>query len=505
MAVTSGSTDTSGGTLAIRLFDPGMTPLHRVGLGGLWMTLRVMEAEHPELQEALYELGGRWATGAQGVEFTWTGDGRGFFQRLIQESFRLTEDGRFWFLGLGHPDDQGDGGVTLQEALLNTFLQHGRTRKADPSNRPSGAITLETDGQSRGMQFRRVSFYAHQWEGVFQPKDSNPVAGWQFPGGAVRHVAFSAATELKEPPGRWLALLFAPVGAVYFRIRRRTQGVRPQFCLVLSEVGDLETFAQARHLFLRASVRARIVSGTADAALRVMAELQAADLLEDLRSCRCSVASFGVAPWASQQKTRVDVFDIQGLSSSGLRIHRRALQLFPVLPVPEGPARNLQQDQEEPAGQLRWETNPVLDLMARNLVRGHPWWRDFASLVANVESRMQMSRYEYIRRSTGRPVREGGLPAMVADPDALGSKGAETIVRACHEAWRRRMGALIERAESRGERFYDLIDRERERLRISLAHCKNAATLRGVLTDFWSRAGGPYRSCRRGGKPFCPI
>ena len=94
---------------------------------------------------------------------------------------------------------------------------------------------------------------------------------------------------------------------------------------------------------------------------------------------------------------------------------------------------------------------------------------------------------------------------MVADPDALGSKGAETIVRACHEAWRRRMGALIERAESRGERFYDLIDRERERLRISLAHCKNAATLRGVLTDFWSRAGGPYRSCRRGGKPFCPI
>lgn len=94
---------------------------------------------------------------------------------------------------------------------------------------------------------------------------------------------------------------------------------------------------------------------------------------------------------------------------------------------------------------------------------------------------------------------------MVADPDALGSKGAETIVRACHEAWRRRMGALIERAESRGERFYDLIDRERERLRISLAHCKNAATLRGVLTDFWSRAGGAIPELQEGWQAVLPY
>jgi hypothetical protein len=33
----------TGGTLRIGLFDPGMTPLHRAGLAGLWMTLAALD------------------------------------------------------------------------------------------------------------------------------------------------------------------------------------------------------------------------------------------------------------------------------------------------------------------------------------------------------------------------------------------------------------------------------------------------------------------------------
>ncbi len=51
------------------------------------------------------------------------------------------------------------------------------------------------------------------------------------------------------------------------------------------------------------------------------------------------------------------------------------------------------------------------------------------------------------------------------------------------------MGVLAQRARERNESFTSLIDRERERLRTQFVHCKNAATLRAALTDFWSRAG----------------
>jgi CRISPR-associated protein Cas8a1/Csx13 len=77
---------------------------------------------------------------------------------------------------------------------------------------------------------------------------------------------------------------------------------------------------------------------------------------------------------------------------------------------------------------------------------------------------------------------------MVKLPEAFSLDGAETLVRACHRAWRRRQGALGERARKSGERFDDLVRREYDRVRIDFAHCKNAATFRATLTDFWSRA-----------------
>lgn len=66
-----------------------------------------------------------------------------------------------------------------------------------------------------------------------------------------------------------------------------------------------------------------------------------------------------------------------------------------------------------------------------------------------------------------------------------------TFVMACHEAWRRRLGQLGERARREGASFPDLTRREFERLRVGFSRCKNASSLRGAVSDFWSRAGSP--------------
>jgi|GEM_PF-426307 CRISPR-associated protein Cas8a1/Csx13 len=517
----------TGGTLRIGLFDPGMTPLHRAGLAGLWMTLAALDErpEESETRERLQSLGGSWERARDAVTFTWSGEGKAFFSELIRQSFRLTEDGRFWFLGLGHPDGHKDGGTVLQAAVLETFLQHGMTREADKPEKPSGRLVLEIDGAWVRFSYRKVGRYIHQKSGdEFRLTKPSPVRTWLAPGGGVRHQAFGSQTELVEAPGLWLALLYAPVGSIYFRVRSFGRGVRPQFCLAVPDLDDLERYARMRRLFLSSPVQDLVVAGVADAGLRVLAELEAERLIATGVAARCHVFAFGVAPWARQQRTRVDRYVVEGVGGKELRMFRNAVHLLPTLaarPLPnerpeeaEGPSQGSvgggsrrsrrgatggrgdaagpEGDSGEDGGELNWEVSPLLDLVARNVAAGRPWWNGVTSLIRAPDTWAQWRRYDRAlamrRRRSDLKSAPGGVAAMVSQPDAF-TTAEEAIVEACQEAWRRRLGALSERARTRGERFQDLVERERERLRIAFAHCKNAESLRAALIDFWSRAG----------------
>lgn len=514
----------TGGSLRISLFDPGMTAFHRVGLAGLWLTLHAVERDHPGLKQELNALGGAWTLSPHAVELTWSGDGKALFERLVKESFRLTPDGRFWFLGLGHPDTHQDLGTTLQAAMLDTFLQHGQTRSADPPKEPKGSLVLDVDDQAHTFRYRRVSAYAHQRAArEFRLERPNPIVGWLLPGGVVRHVAFSSATELVEEPGPWLSLLYAPVGAIYFRVSERTRGIRPQFCLVVPELDNLEAYERARRLFLTTPVRNLVVAGAADAGLRVLAELEAADLLSTMTVARCHVIAFGIAPWSKQQRTRMDRFVVERADPGQLHLYRVAVQLLPPLlrrphaggsaDATEGSgsagsgqrrgggrrrtdvavgASGMEETEEEVQSGALWEISPVLDLMARNLADGQPWWRNITGVIRTPDAWKQWRSYELtLARRQPRATRTSpkGVAAVVVQPNAFADPAQAAIVQACQEAWRRRLGALSARAKERGERFQDLAERERERLRIAFAHCKNADSLRAALVDFWSRAG----------------
>jgi CRISPR-associated protein Cas8a1/Csx13 len=498
-----------GGLLRIGLFDPGLGTMHRVGLAGLYMTLEAIE-QSDQVATTLHSTGGAWARDPHGVELSWSGDGQAFFRTLLRESFKLTPDGRFWFPGLGDPRDFGDEGVTLQDALLNTFLQHGKTRKADPSTSPRGTVVLPVDRQGRtlGFVYRRVAEYAHQ-TADFDPWGPNRVVGWQFPGGAVRHTAFTTDTELVEPPGAWLALLYAPVGGLYFRVATRTGAVRPQFCIVLPEITDLAAYARARRRFSSRHVQDDVVAGAGDAGLRALAELQRAGVLDRYGRhgvTGCQVMAFGVAPWASQQKTRADVYSVPRIGEAELVFFERMRLLSPAIARERRATPGATAESSEPGA--FWLTSPVVDLVARNLVSGRPWWLGFTGVLAGVESREQLRIYlgaQRIETANDPNPRRGGLAEMVNAPNAFLDRGAEVIVRACHEAWRRRLGKLGERARREGLRAGDLFEREFERARVDFVGCKNAASLRTALTDFWARAGGPIKELQEGWRDVLPF
>lgn len=462
----------TSGSLTVDLFAPGMTALHRVGLAGLAMTLRALESDGSA--EQLRNLGA-WRVSQRDVAFTWHGDGTEFFSALLKASFRLTDDGLIWLPALGHPLDQPASGVVLHNAMLGTFLQHGKSR--GNAAKQAATLSVEIDDQSHAVSFLPLSWYAHQCA-KFNPSGKFRVAGWLYPGGTVRHVQATAVTTLAEEPARALALLFAPVGAIYFQIHRRTTGVRPQYCLVVPEINDLLEYAEARQLFQRQGTELLHVAGAAEAAVRVTAELEARGLHRGLGSSRCTVVAFGSVPWSPRQKTRVARREFREARSEHLTAYRVATNaLHPRLvsgkPDPE-------------TGQVSrwWHVPQVPDLVAENVIVGAPWWHDFAALWQRVRDTASPAQRERALADE-----KGGLHTMVTDSRTMPDGPEARLVRACQEAWRRRLGALGERSHNTGTPFSSLASREYERVRISFARCKNAAMLRQTLTDFWSRAG----------------
>lgn len=456
-------------SMTIDLFAPGMTALHRVGLAGLAMTLDALKADN----EAV-ELGslGSWEISDRSITLRW--GTTEFFAVLIRQSFRIA-DGMFWFPALGLPSAHPEQAAVLQSALLGTFLQHPRTRKTLPLQ----TRVFEVDDQTLPVTLAPVVGYAHQTV-KFSPLASFPVAGWLYPGGAVRHVQAGNATSLHEPPERLLALLYGPVGAVYFQIHRRSVGLRPRYAVVLPDVADILAYGEARRLFLRQGIARLQVAGTAEAAVRALSELEAHNLLTGLTPEGCEVIAFGTVAWSQQQKTRVERFKVATVLRPRLRPYKVVTALM------EPRLRTTEADPKTGERRSWWDVPQTPDLVAENVIADRPWWHGFAEMWQRTRDATSASARPWALWNE-----QEGLQHMINHPETMPDGPEATLVRACHEAWRRRMGGLGERARKDHIAFGDLASREYERMRIGFARCKSAAMFRQTLTDFWGRAGGP--------------
>lgn len=467
-----------GGKLEIGLHDPGMTLLHRVGLAGLWMTLEQLEMEN----KGKKELGqGTWSRTPTSVTIEWLGNGDSFFKELFARSFKIDKNGLVWLAALGEPSLYPESAVVLNEALLGTFLQHGGTRKADASAKPAGTISSTVDDNTYVFQYHRFMEYSHQNQPFF-PEKTNTLAGWLYPGGVVRHSAFGQkSTLLEEDPSRALALRYAPAGVIYFEIRTRKAGIRPKFALVIPYIKDLERYSDIRRVFLKQGVSVLYASGVADAGYRVLAEMHSSDLLEEMGLASCRVISFGTVPWSTQQKTRVEILTVNAGTVTAIEIYKRSRIALP--------NRFIKPEKKEPF----WDIPQVLELVAQNLSKGQPWWNDFSVFITDKSVREHVFAYE-----------KGGLAEMVNDEVVMPESAEKTIVKACQEAWRRRMGKIGEKARREGSSFRDQVNREFEKTRVEFSRCKNAAALRQTLTDFWAR-GGPLPPLQEGWQDVLPL
>lgn len=458
--------------ITIGLFDPGMTNLHRVGLAGLYMTLRVLDP-------AQYVQWGGWNLTPHSVELYWHTTPRDLIAPIIHDAFGIDKDGVIMFAAnKGRSTDEVK--FLLHEAILNSYLQFGpHCKKGETKERSS---SLEEVMLIR--KFKPAISYKHQSadselfdkHGNFKQEVS--IIGWVFPGGVIRHNAYSD-TGFINLPSHFLALLFAPVASLYFKIFCRTQegkfDTRKGAALVLPHITDLQAYSHDYQNFLTSPVQNFYASSLGDAGMATLVTLELkktgskrkskSGMLAQLGIDSCTVITMGTVGWSKQQKTRTGVLHIRKLDAKRLNFFDTAWDKL----------QNKIHFKEE-LQEYYVLTSQVRGLIAENIAVGRDWFLGFSQLMQS----KKLANWVCSERKE--------LFAMINDKNTDWPHEADKLlVEAVHKALRNRYGALAERAQKTGTS--PDFGREFERIRTSLMRCKNVQTLRAELADIFARGG----------------
>jgi len=443
--------------IELNLSNPSFTFLHRAGLAGLWMTLKQLEKEKVIVPQGL-----TWELSRRGVILNWEGNDKVALEWLLSESFQIN-DGLISLRGLNSKTMIKDAQIILHQGILGTFLQHNSTHKSLGVKTES----LRLDEIEIPVTYKMLQSYVYQEfaialcdkEGKFLTKPIS-VAGWLNPGAVVRHIAFSADTSFQESPENALILLFAPIACYYYILHSQLRDKRALYALVIPEIIDLEKFAQKKQ-----QDKARLATykdfhacSLGDAALRFLTDETTTKIARKFYVPRCQVLTLGSVPWATQQKTRTDLYLVEATAE--------VCQTYKV-------CRNELRDRDI-AGKKGGFIAPSFarELICENLARGKPWYSGIAD---KVNSNELFKKLTYER---------GGLFRMIekVDWDEL----ERLFVQACHEAIRYTYGKVAKNTKEG-----DVLNFERVtiRIRTGLGRCKNSETFREFMMDFWSRAG----------------
>ncbi|NEP02831.1 MAG: CRISPR-associated protein Cas8a1/Csx13, partial [Symploca sp. SIO2E9] len=174
----------------------------------------------------------------------------------------------------------------------------------------------------------------------------------------------------------------------------------------------------------------------------------------------CQVLTLGTVAWASQQKTRTDLYVVEA-SEEVCENYQLCCNWF-------SDRIMVGQDGSFVASSFARE------LIADNLAKNKPW---YAGISDKVNSNELFEKLTYER---------GGLYQMTKK--AKYDERDKLFVEVCHEAIKFTYGKLSNNTKS-GEDINSKLDRATIRMRTGLSRCKSADSFREFITDFWSRAG----------------
>jgi CRISPR-associated protein Cas8a1/Csx13 len=473
--------------LTMELFAPGMTAIHRAGLGGLACTLKAMEAQFADGAQP-WVVTGRAVT----LLFGAPESAADYLKRLFAFAFKVRPDGLISLPAQAETEPSAAVLADLQQGLTLTFLQHGKTRKMAKDASTASYDPTESGGPGVTVEYRRCEWFKHQdgWKSFVDNKGqlvscSIPIEGPLSPGSVVRHVGFNADTAAQDPPERMLPLYFALVGCLPLPINR---GVA---ALLVPEVDDLLAFTYDRPAMTPTKAGECQIANAADAALQMQVRMRGRERMVGSFIPGCYAMTFMPTPWASQQKSRVATVQVPRGNDALLDRFERALKHLPTQivtrTVSESTGRGKSKVVTERKESFR-SVSVVRPLVADNLAARRPWYAGFATLLWKINP------------ATDKPYRNQlgfermGLHDMTNDATMWDDDGgAALVVKAVHEAIRQTLGRIREETDGQSGKLSQATknrwERFREKLRLDLAGAKTSAHVRFALTDLFSRGG----------------
>lgn len=455
-------------SLKCDLFAPGMTPLHRAGLGGLVSTLRWIEKSLPDEERPP----GQWTIDERSVTLSWAEEGaKPFFDRLFSLAFQIQE-GLIYLPGqyreLSPPLEVR---AALHDGLLSSFYGHGKSRGRE---KKSEERTYEIDEYVISFSYFPVSWYSPQRDGgsdvVKSLKKPVEVKRHLYPGAMQRHAAYSQSLA-KQGAHLVLPLWFAPVGTISLKTRGKDR--KKNACALL--IPDLQTLSEVEYEIqglIPETARACQVDSVADAALQAKLRLRMRNMLdsEKIAAIRCIL--FYREVWNMQMTAPSMVLEVKNAATD--RVLDQFGTAMDALPPP-APRLNKE-------GEYFWPKSYIRPFIAENLALGRRWYAGFSHLMTAQDSgsHTPIRNYLYSERK--------GLSAMTEEIQ-WDHTGEGVIVRAVHEAMRCRYGRIAAENTRNQTAMKNRMTREYERQRLAFAGAKTADALRHALADLWSRAG----------------
>ena len=465
-------------SLTCDLFAPGMTPLHRAGLGGLVSTLRWIDMVPPGTER----LTGRWAIDERSVTLTWeeSGGAKPFFDRLFSLAFQIQE-GLIYLPGqYGELPPPLEVRAALHEGLLLSFYDHGPTSRG--SETPIDRI-YEVDEHPVSYRSLPLSWYKHQRDGssllVRSLQNQIGLTRTLFPGAIQRHAGHTTS-QVTQGAELVLPLLFAPVGTMALKAGgkkvndRGSRKFKPGAALLIPDLNTLSEVEYFLPAVIPRNARDCQIANVADAALQAELRLRSRNLLDPrtlsaLRCVWCCPTDWNSRLQPPSVVTEVSIYE----TDTALDQFEVAMAVL----APPSPRQNKK-------GEYFWPKSYARPFIAANLASGRPWYAGFTRLMTAKDETGRKPKA--VRDSL--KFERGGLHKMT-EKIQWAHRGEEVIVRAVHEAMRCRYGRISAENARNQVAMKNRMTREYERQRLAFVGAKTADVLRHALADLWSRAG----------------
>ena len=458
--------------LSMHLFAPGMTTLHRVGLAGLYMTLKHFEENGITFQN------GNWKLDETRIEISWNGKGKDFLDALFKKSFGI-KNGFVNFSAHSHIPIGDIEYFTYNNLIMSSFLQHPTVGKREKN---IINISFNIENEQVVKSFKPIKAYSHinaakNFFSRDKLKTHIEIKSWAFPGGTRRHETHKN-TVLSDTPERYLCLLFAPIASLYYKLYHKTSDGKTDksrlTAIILPHITNLREYFNSYRNYLDSPVNNLYAEDMGDAGLIALTTLKADEDITELGAEGCTVITMGKVGW-NRQISRTGVFNISSINEKILEQFEKVLKCLPNKIIITSPKQKKKRSKaENTERQFYVIPSPARGLAASNIADRQLWYKDFHKLM---KTKKQAKIISYER---------GGLNAMVRETEWLYEEDRK-FIEAIHDAMRNRYGAIAEQATKSGENLSKKFSREYERWRTGLMRAKNQQTLRSEIADLFAR------------------